>query len=173
MKRTVYISCMIFVVLSFCGCTHNNGDIGPWFGQWKVERIDKNGMPDTDYEGDCLLRFQSSVVTVVLVTNNGYAESSSLKYGNWEETGGYMHFDFKEGLNTPLNKLHMDKFVCPVCGYVGQSLIGVWECPECGTSAGEFKVECDLKVLIREGKEKQLQLVMDDGTVYTYYLVKW
>ena len=49
MKRTVYISCMIFVVLSFCGCTHNNGDIGPWFGQWKVERIDKDGMPDPDY----------------------------------------------------------------------------------------------------------------------------
>ena len=133
---------MAFGILSFTGCTHNNGDIGPWFGQWKVERIDKDGQPDPEYQGNCLLRFQSSVVTAVLVTDNGYTTSSSVKYGNWEESGGYMHFEFKEYSNAPLEALHFDTV-------------------------------CSLKVLDREGKNKRLQLAKDDGTVYTYYLVKW
>ena len=144
MKKAIYIIGVICCFLAFTGCTHNNGDIGPWFGQWKVERIDKDGEADPDSEGNCMLRFQSSVVTAVLVTYDSGTNTTStvLKYGNWEENGGYLHLVFKEHSDQPLEALHLDK-------------------------------ECSLKVIRRDGKDKQLQLTKDDGTVYTYHLVKW
>ena len=33
------------------GCTHNNGDIGPWFGTWQVTGIDADGAPLAEYDG--------------------------------------------------------------------------------------------------------------------------
>ncbi len=171
MKKAAYIILLISAILTIGGCTHNNGDIGPWFGQWKIERIDKNGEPDTEYQCDCMLCFQSSVVSAVWASNDGYSTNAILKYGNWEERDGYMFFEFKERDNSPLLKLHFDQTVCTSCGHANEGIAAPEKCPECGGE--DFKIACALKILKRDGKDKQLQLTKDDGTVYTYYLVKW
>ena len=38
-------------MLAMSGCVQNNGHIGHWFGQWKVERVTIDGQDDADYEG--------------------------------------------------------------------------------------------------------------------------
>ena len=53
MKRRKFIFLMASVVL-FCmtGCIHHNGNIGHWFGKWKLTQITVNEESDTTYNGN-------------------------------------------------------------------------------------------------------------------------
>lgn len=52
---------LLFVAAAITSCTHNNGDIGPWFGTWRLDNITVDGEPDTSYEGNIFFMFQSQV----------------------------------------------------------------------------------------------------------------
>ena len=108
MKRIIYLTSLLFAMLFMVGCTHNNGDIGPWWGQWKVERIELNGEPEANYKGDFFFRWQSSVICVVRSYPNSH--SSGISYGNWSEHDGVMDVEFKEG-GLEYEQLGLDK-VC-------------------------------------------------------------
>ena len=50
------------VLLMFCGissCTQNDGNIGEWFGHWKLNTISVNGAVDDEYGGNIFFSFQS------------------------------------------------------------------------------------------------------------------
>ncbi len=79
-------------------CTRNNGDIGPWFGAWKVESITVNGSPRADYEGNLFIMFQSCVVKFSMAQE--HHESIDVN-GNWEENNGNMHFSFPDSRFQP------------------------------------------------------------------------
>lgn len=88
MKIKHIFSCILvlFAILT-SGCTHNDGDIGEWFGSWHLEQILINGEPDEEYatnqEQDKLqvmVSFQSSVFFI------GYIGSSEI-YGSWSYAG--------------------------------------------------------------------------------------
>lgn len=66
------------VMLAMPGCVQNNGHIGHWFGQWKVERVTIDGQDDADYEGGVFFCFQGAVFGVR--TSTGW-----MWYGRWEE----------------------------------------------------------------------------------------
>lgn len=55
MMKKIYLICMTALLLVAAGCTQNNGRIGHWFGQWKVERVVVDGVDDPDYEGNAFL----------------------------------------------------------------------------------------------------------------------
>ena len=75
-------------------CTHNNGDIGPWFGTWHVESIETDGSTLTDYKGGYFFQFQSSIFCVRYSDDvrNEYLES----FGTWSEDAGTLTISFPE-----------------------------------------------------------------------------
>ena len=65
-------------MLTMSGCVQNNGHIGHWFGQWKVERVTIDGQDDADYDGGVFFCFQGAVFGVRTSTGGMW-------YGRWEE----------------------------------------------------------------------------------------
>ena len=61
-KLTIIFAFMAMLAMS--GCVQNNGHIGHWFGQWKVERVTIDGQDDADYEGGVFFCFQGAVFGV-------------------------------------------------------------------------------------------------------------
>lgn len=75
-KLTIIFAFMAMLTMS--GCVQNNGHIGHWFGQWKVERVTIDGQDDVDYEGGVFFCFQGAVFGVRTSTGGMW-------YGRWEE----------------------------------------------------------------------------------------
>ena len=46
MKRTISTLLIAILLPVIAGCTRNDGDIGTWFGSWKLERITIDGLID-------------------------------------------------------------------------------------------------------------------------------
>ncbi len=87
-------------------CTHNNGDIGIWFGTWHVSKIARvvDGEPVQGYEGHHFMQFQSGVVRVVATDSLHNFEQS---FGMWDDkTEGLLHVYFPDD----------DQFVCTMPG---------------------------------------------------------
>lgn len=75
-KLTIIFAFMAMLAMS--GCVQNNGHIGHWFGQWKVERVTIDGQDDADYEGGVFFCFQGAVFGVRTSTGGMW-------YGRWAE----------------------------------------------------------------------------------------
>ena len=75
-KLTIIFAFMAMLTMS--GCVQNNGRIGHWFGQWKVERMTIDGQDAADYDGGVFFCFQGAVVGVRRSTGGMW-------YGRWEE----------------------------------------------------------------------------------------
>ena len=102
MKAIYYkVVCTLALLFALTGCMHNNGNIGPWFGQWKVERLTIDGKDDPDYAGNTFFCFQASVFSV----NISYPENhtSSTYYGTWTDNDDYVDvvFNTKESAVPP------------------------------------------------------------------------
>ncbi len=97
-KASTIIAVLLAIVAA--ACTHNNGDIGPWFGAWKVEAITVDGEPKADYGGNLFFEFQSTVVKMCLV---GDHHSTVNVMGNWDEdSGGVLHLNFPDPRHQPI-----------------------------------------------------------------------
>lgn len=96
---------MLAVVAVLSGCTQNNGRIGHWFGQWKVERLTVDGADDPTYGGDAFFCFQSSVFGVRI----SYPETggSAMYYGAWEERDGVLNVKFNTAESSVPGGLHL------------------------------------------------------------------
>ena len=70
--------------MSLCGCTHNDGDIGHWFGLWHLDSIEIDGTPSADYDGNAYFMFQGKVFCIryVYEVDHSYIES----YALWQES---------------------------------------------------------------------------------------
>jgi len=79
--KTIRLLTTLLAALALTACTHNNGDIGIWFGTWHVTTITANGTP-VAYDGDYFFQFQSSVFRVCLVQQH---EQTTESYGTWSE----------------------------------------------------------------------------------------
>lgn len=109
MKKLSIILIFIAMLLPLSSCLHNNGDIGPWFGQWKVTEIQIDGEKDAEYQGDGFFCFQSSTIKVLrsYPENNGAVSM----FGNWKEEDGYMSVFFHDREDSPRFRayFHLDK----------------------------------------------------------------
>lgn len=79
------LACLSAIALLLAAsCTHNNGDIGPWFGMWQVEEITVDGAPAGDYVEPCLFfAFQGTVANVKFVMEGHEAVDA---FGSWSES---------------------------------------------------------------------------------------
>lgn len=84
MKLKLHIILAVAALVALSGCTHNDGDIGHWFGLWHLDSIEIDGTPDADYDGNTFFMFQGKVFCIRNVedANHGYIESFAL----WQES---------------------------------------------------------------------------------------
>lgn len=150
LRHWIVMALVAVVMSGICGCTHNNGDIGPWFGTWKLDGITINGAPDTEYAENVLWKFQSNLMAMIRLLGN---HEQYEMYGTWSEPQPgvlriiyiYSDIDAPEGSMkySPLPETHLPPGVS------------------------------DLTVLEMKGSTLRLEYRADDGTVYTYRLTKW
>lgn len=79
------VTLLVVVAVSLCSCVHPGGDIGPYFGNWGLEKIEIDGEVNDDYsqENPVFLSFQSSVFNMGTVGSWG-------TFGMWEEEEGIL-----------------------------------------------------------------------------------
>lgn len=78
---------IIFALLTIAvmtGCSHNNGDIGLWFGLWHLDSIEINGEPDSDYDGKYYFLFQGKVFCIRWVDEQQHSYIEN--YARWQES---------------------------------------------------------------------------------------
>ncbi len=94
----------MLMVLALGACTSNNGNIGPWFGMWKVAEIKCNGEALPEYEGNVFFLFQSNVFEMRQVSPDYEHES---KFGVWSDDGkGTLTVDFPDDRYLPFEVMH-------------------------------------------------------------------
>lgn len=93
MRTTKYIS-WVFTILATAilstSCTHNNGNIGDWFGEWQLKAIEINGTDDSEYQGNILWKFQSDIIEMISVT--GHTETEH--FGTWSADDNELTLNF-------------------------------------------------------------------------------
>lgn len=97
MKTLRHTLIALLALVGLSGCTHNNGDIGIWFGTWQVEEI-TGGSPgfELDYpmdQGNYYIQFQGEVCTVVYITAS---HNQLVDYGTWHEDGNNLTISFPD-----------------------------------------------------------------------------
>lgn len=144
-----------------CGCTHNNGDIGPLFGTWRLDAISydtvsADGSPQhgLDEVGDVFWSFQNHVVKIDRVYPHHITDS---RFGTWQrpdDTTLVVNFDNSE---TDLD--FADRYLM---------LPGI-HLPEHGAA-----------MTVKELSSHKMTLVYIDQadgqtvpTAYTYFFTKW
>lgn len=97
LRHTAAIIAAAVILLLPSSCTRNNGDIGPWFGTWRLESITVNGEPDKAYAPPYLIwKFQSSIVQIINPDDAGHTASSAT--GTWSCDDNRLSLDFSWGL---------------------------------------------------------------------------
>lgn len=139
------------LLLIATGCTHNDGDIGQWFGTWQLEEVAVDGTPEPGYSHDIFWQFQSTVFCMRKVTGHHDAYP---RWGTWEDTGGEtLRLDFT----------HSDD-KNPVGGTIYTPFPETHIMPDAVTS---------LKIVKMSRTRAHLEYSADDGKTYSYSLKKW
>lgn len=83
------------LILAFmAGCTHNNGDIGIWFGTWLVESITQDGSTHpVMIDGTLCFQFQGEIATIRQTT---ISHDEFVDYGTWREGDGKLYILFSD-----------------------------------------------------------------------------
>ncbi len=150
MTRTATLLILSIVLLS-TSCTHNDGDIGEWFGTWQLEDMTVDGESDTGYGHDLFWQFQSDVFCMRKVT--GYHEYYP-RWGTWRQPdSNTLLLDFTH---------HDNKYP------EGSSPYSPW--PETHLlQEGVSK----LRIVSSGNRKMVLEYTPEAGSVYRYYLTKW
>lgn len=117
MKKYLHILCLIFAVC--VACTRNNGDIGPWFGTWKLSSITIDGQPEAyNADPDILWKFQSDIICMVRADDNEH--TATPRWGTWSHSGNMLSLDFTytdnngDGEYTPFPVTHLQRGVTAI-----------------------------------------------------------
>lgn len=99
-----FLTKIFLVTLAACaslGCTRNNGDIGPLFGQWHLTQIKIDDQTDTSYDGHLFWLFQNQVVEMLQMhpaPDNHVAVSYT---GTWTRLDGYLVLNYSHSETDP------------------------------------------------------------------------
>lgn len=110
--KAIYSKIISTLALLFVltGCIQNNGNIGPWFGQWKVERLTIDGKDDSNYAGNVFFRFQASVFSVYISYPDKH--TSGIYYGTWTENGDYVDVVFNTKESSVPTSVYLKEQFC-------------------------------------------------------------
>lgn len=91
--RNASISVVTAILIT--ACTHNNGDIGPIFGQWQLTAVETAGtaLPVTLPEGNIYWGFQSSTIHMSWITPDHGQDN---RFGNFRLDDDTLFLDFPD-----------------------------------------------------------------------------
>ncbi len=98
-NKLLWVVIALATMWSMQSCTHNGGDIDPWFGTWHVESVTAGGTPVATIEGDFFFQFQNEVVR--MSWRNRLLDTAE-SYGNWTDAGGVLTMSFNDPKMPPL-----------------------------------------------------------------------
>lgn len=150
MNKIIYIIISLFCFAG-AGCTHNNGDIGDWFGTWRLESITVDGHNDAGYGQNIIWKFQSNIISIVVVDDVEHTANCS--YGTWSEWDGVLTLKF---IYTDNN------FPTPGTGHYAPP--SAMHLPS-GVS--------ELAIEHLSASSISLRYAASDGSVIEYKLIKW
>lgn len=102
MKRTLtHIALVLTTLLALSSCSHNNGDIGYWFGLWHLDSIEVDGVTDDAYDGNYYFMFQGSVFCIRWINEQQHEYIES--FAQWSENtaDGTMTINFIDDRFSP------------------------------------------------------------------------
>lgn len=91
--KNIYLSILVISLLFCCGCTQNDGHLGPLFGSWTLTDITKDGetiVKDTD---DTIFSFQNTIVQVTHLVEPPY--TVEYRNGNFTHEGNVLSMKFQ------------------------------------------------------------------------------
>lgn len=91
-SRLFTLSTLSAILLTLCGCTQNNGYLGPLFGSWTLLEITQNGSPVEPGDGT-VFSFQNEIVSIIRYVDPPYTMVT--KYGNFSHTGNELTLMFQ------------------------------------------------------------------------------
>lgn len=147
MKRLSYIF-LLAAALLLGACTQNNGQIGPWFGTWRLDRIDIDGNADKAYPGNVIWKFHSDIVAIIAVDD--IEHDAIPAWGTWSEENGVLTLNFT--YSDTDNPNQWDKYTPPASTHI-----------PAGISRLDIVSLSTARII--------LKYVSSDAT-YTYYLKK-
>lgn len=151
-KKAINIIIAITTMISLAACTHNDGDIGHWFGAWKLRQITINGENDAAYGGNIFWKFQSEVIQMSQL--NEY-------HGRYDAWGSWEEIDAAGKAILRLNFTHSDD-ATPA----GTSKYAPLAATHLHSGIS------DLEILSISGSKLQLRYIAEDAAVYTYEFSK-
>lgn len=99
---------LLLVTLSTISCTRNNGDIGDWFGTWRVDELTINGSPDPDYGPPYMIfKFHSSIVQIIWPDEANHGAPGCT--GTWSQDDDKVTLRFDYDQYTPTTATHLDE----------------------------------------------------------------
>ena len=88
---------LLTALLAVAACTHNNGDIGNWFGTWNIEEVAADGvavnLDPANVGAHYFLQFQTSVVCL---RHDDTRHNGGASYGTWQENDDQFTLDFPD-----------------------------------------------------------------------------
>lgn len=146
------------MLISLSACTQNNGNIGMWFGHWKVTAIEIDGTPDETYDENMFFSFQSKVFAQMVKWEHAYDQ----RFANFEDCGDYLKITFPYVTDENGNPAH-DKNGNLITEehFIPLELSHM--------SMGDNIVNVD-KI---DGDNVQLSMVTSNGEKIVYHLKKW
>jgi hypothetical protein len=149
MIKQIFIFLTTIVVLS--SCTHNNGDIGVYFGTWSLDKIEINGSEDAEYEPQSYTwSFQNQTIQIMTV-NERHDYSATI--GSWEEISGKtLRLNFNHSDNN--YEAGSGQYYIPNQLHIPQN------------------ASTDLDIISQSSKSLILQYVSTEGITYRYTLSK-
>lgn len=90
-RRHIILVAAVLMMTIAAGCTHNDGDIGPLFGSWRLKDITVTGNGPAPAVPDVVWSFQSSVIRFqTLASHHDYYEN----WASWSLDGDNMTVNF-------------------------------------------------------------------------------
>lgn len=153
MRKALHIIAILALTAIAGSCTHNNGDIGPWFGEWKLTAIEIDGTPDAAYKENIFWAFQTSVIEMIQVDPvTANVSNYGQRWGTWSQDGNTL----------TLNFTHHDDSAAEGSGKYTPY-------PATHLPGGVSKLD----IIKLSGSEIKLSYTAEDGKVYRYSLKKW
>lgn len=100
-QKYLPIAAAVMMIASIAAsCTHNNGDIGVWFGLWKLERLTIDGKNDKDYTGNIFFEFQNTTLGQLMM-HDGHNYTQMI--GEWHESDNQLTITFPDPRYWPVD----------------------------------------------------------------------
>lgn len=106
MKKILTPLLLLLVVTMSLGCTRNNGDIGLWFGSWRLEAIDIDGREDTAIAPPYYIwKFQNHIIQII--RPNDIEHNGPWAVGSWTDNDTTVTLDFTHDLGNFNAEMHL------------------------------------------------------------------